>query len=57
MLSKRYQTEIIVWFTYMKFKNRIISLGIENRVVVARVVKVFVELNEGNSHYSWRGEG
>ena len=41
----------------MKFKDRIISLGIENRVAVARVVKVFVELNEGNFHYSWRGEG
>lgn len=41
----------------MKFKNRIISLGIENRVVFARVVRMFVELNKGNFHYSWKGGG
>ena len=42
---------------YMKFKSRIMSLGIESRLVVARVVRMLVELNEGNFHYSWRGEG
>ena len=42
---------------YMKFKSRIISLGIENRQVVARVVRMFVELNKGNFHYSWKGGG
>ena len=42
---------------YMNFKSRIISLGIEIKVVVARFVRMLVKLNEGKFHCSRKGEG